>query len=320
MMVKKDDIFAIIIAILNDMKRKLASALLLSTALLSACCSRNKGAREADAALALDTVPTLETPFDGIWQMTCGDVKVAWMPDLTPEKNPLGLFGEIPSEIVESLGIADGIPASMSAVLAQVGDTVILFDAGLGKVSHAEGDPSSNLLGSLDSLGFVPDDIHLIYLTHLHPDHIGGLMKDGKKVFPNAQVWLSRIEYEAWMSMPTEKAAMQQECMNEYSDSLHLFEFGDTLPGGVKAIDAVGHTPGHTAFEISNGVPSARGFLIAGDIMHGVALQMAHPEFSPFYDMDPEASVRTRRRIVEYAGENNLIMTGMHFPEPGFLW
>jgi len=283
------------------------AAAILASILFPSCKGRTS---KAEAALPLDTIPSLEYVCTNVWQMTSGTTKVAWLPDMAPRNNPLNLFGDVPSEIIDSLGIAEGIPASMSSVLAMVGDTTILFDAGIGQ----------GLVGSLDSLGLSPSDIQLVYISHLHPDHIGGLMKDGQKTFPNAQLWLSRLEYDAWMAMPSDKSGMQKGCLGLYADNLHLFEFGETLPGCVLAVDAAGHTPGHTAFEIPSGDSSCRGFLVVGDIMHGVALQMAHPEYSAHYDQDPALSVQTRTRLVNQANEKGLIMTGMHFPEPGFIW
>ena len=77
------------------------------------------------------------------------------------------------------------------------------------------------------------------------------------------------------------------------------------------AIDAIGHTPGHTAFQVSN-------LLIIGDLMHGYALQKDHPEINSNYDMDKEKSIESRKRIMQYAKDNNLLMAGMHLPPPGF--
>ncbi len=93
--------------------------------------------------------------------------------------------------------------------------------------------------------------------------------------------------------------------------TLSLAVFGDSLPHGILTIDAVGHTPGHTAFQFGN-------LLIIGDLMHGYALQKDHPEINSNYDMDKEKSVESRKRIMRYARENELLMAGMHLPPPGF--
>ena len=146
-------------------------------------------------------------------------------------------------------------------------------------------------------------------------DHIAGLVeKDAAgidtKAFKNASIYAGKVEYDAWMEhIP--KNDLQKMVMELYRDSLHLFAFGDSLPHGVLAIDAIGHTPGHTAFQVSN-------LLIIGDLMHGYALQKDHPEINSNYDMDKEKSIESRKRIMQYAKDNKLLMAGMHLPPPGF--
>ena len=85
------------------------------------------------------------------------------------------------------------------------------------------------------------------------------------------------------------------------------FAATDALPCGVQAIPAYGHTPGHTVYRVDD-------FLIVGDIMHGVALQMAHPEYCARFDMNHEQAIATRKTIVDQVKKENWKMVGMHFP------
>ena len=94
--------------------------------------------------------------------------------------------------------------------------------------------------------------------------------------------------------------------------ALSVTAFGDTLSHGVLAMDAIGHTPGHTAFQLAN-------LLVVGDLMHGYALQKDHPEINSNYDMDKPKSAESRKRIMQYARDNKLLMAGMHLPPPGFM-
>jgi len=235
--------------------------------------------------------------------------KVTWIQDNQGEKlNPRSLFSDASDSLFASLNLPDGIPASVSVFLLQVDGKNILFDAGLGAFG-------GQMLNRLAALNVAPENIDLIYLTHFHVDHIAGMIaKDsvGKdvKVFDNATVYAGKVEYDAWMN-DIPKNDLQKTVMGIYKDKLQLFAFGDSLPQGVLALDAVGHTPGHTAFRISN-------LLVVGDLMHGYALQKDHPEINSNYDMDKEKSIESRKRLMQYARDNKLTMAGMHLPPPGF--
>ena len=234
---------------------------------------------------------------------------VTWIQDNTGNKlNPRSLFSDASDSLYNSLNMPDGIPASVSTFLVKVDGKFILFDAGLGAFG-------GQLQKRLAALGVNPDSIGLVYLTHFHVDHISGLVaKDGAgndtKAFKNAAVYAGKVEYDAWMN-DIPKNDLQKNIMALYKDSLHLFAFGDTLPHGVRAMDAVGHTPGHTAFQLAN-------LIIVGDLMHGYALQKDHPEINSDYDMDKPKSAESRKRIMQYASDNKLLMAGMHLPPPGF--
>ena len=95
--------------------------------------------------------------------------------------------------------------------------------------------------------------------------------------------------------------------IDAYGDNLVKFGAEDKLPCGIEAIPAYGHTPGHTVYRVDD-------MLIVGDIMHGVALQMAHPEFCARFDMDQNQSIASRKSILEQVSSNGWKMYGMHFP------
>ena len=231
---------------------------------------------------------------------------ITWIEDKPgPSFQDHRIFPNVPDSLWEALGLQDGIPSSMSCFLLKADGETILLDAGLGA-------PFSQTLPKLQELGVNPDSLKLIYITHMHGDHIGGLLKEGEKVFPNAELWINSVEANAWAAMETDNANLPKAVLEAYKDNLHLFEAGDTLAGGVKTIAAYGHTPGHTVFQKDS-------ILVIADLMHGAALQLEHPEYCPAFDMDPEAATEARLRILEYARENKLTMFGMHLPSPGYV-
>lgn len=242
---------------------------------------------------------------EGTKAMVMDGIDVLWIQDnegshmMKPE-----LFANAPKGMLDSLGLQNGIPASVSTFLVESDSVRILFDTGLGS-------PTSRLLKVLRENGIAPEEIKYIYLTHFHGDHIGGMMRNDSAVFPNAQVYASRPEYEAWLNMSDGKNASVVKTMHAYRENLHLFEFGDTLPGNVITIDAVGHTPGHTVYQVGK-------LLVIGDLIHGAALQLENPEICASYDMDTEKAVKNRIRILRYAKDNGMTMAGMHLPAPAF--
>lgn len=242
---------------------------------------------------------------DGLKTLQLDGVQVTWIQDNAKERlMERTLFADASDELIDSLKLADGIPSSMSTFLVETDGVRILFDTGMGA-------PDSRLLSGLASLGVNPADIKYLYLTHFHGDHIGGMMKGDSIVFPNAEVYASKVEYDAWLKMPSERNAQVVKTMNAYKDRLHLFEFGETLPGNVVTMNAEGHTPGHTVYQAGK-------LLVIADLIHGAALQLEHPDICAAYDMDKDAAVRSRKHFLRYAKDNGLTMAGMHLPPPGF--
>ena len=233
-----------------------------------------------------------------------GSVNVTWIQDNAGDR-PMArsLFPDAGDALIDSLSLRDGVSSTVSVFVVKTDSVVILFDTGLGAAD-------SRLQAGLKSLGMEPSDVRYLYLTHMHGDHIGGMLTaEGEVVFPNAEVYVSKPEHDYWMTASSNPRAAKT--LEAYRNKLHLFAFGDTLPGGVAAMEAVGHTPGHTVFQVGR-------LLVVGDLFHGLALQLAHPEICATYDMDKEKAVETRKRFIRYAQENELTMAGMHLPAPAF--
>ncbi|WP_407444961.1 MBL fold metallo-hydrolase [Fibrobacter sp.] len=234
---------------------------------------------------------------------------LTWIKDNKGERlMPRDLFSDASDSLFASLNLPDGIPASVSTFLLKADGEYVLFDAGLGSFG---GETAMHL----DKLGVPADSIKKIYITHMHVDHVAGLvsgMQEGnpQKVFKNAEIYLAKVEHDAWLNLP--KNDLQKAVIELYKDKLHLFEFGETLPHNISVLDAIGHTPGHTVFQVE-------GVLVIGDLMHGYALQKDHPEINSNYDMDKEKSAESRKRLMDLAKQNSFTLAGMHLPAPGFV-
>lgn len=276
---------------------KSMSMLLLSSCMLLAC---GGGQKKASSAVGSDSVEA-----EGVKTIQVDSLRVTWIKDNAGDKlMPRSLFPDAPDGVIEELGLQNGIPSTVSVFLAETPAGRILFDTGLGA-------PDSGLLEGLKALGLTPSDIQYVYLTHFHGDHIGGMLQADTVAFPAAEVYASKAEYDAWMERPAEKKAQVADVLGRYKERLHLFQFGDALPGGVVAVDAVGHTPGHTAFRLGR-------VLVVGDLMHGAALQKPHPEYCASYDESKEQAIAARKRLLKEVADKGLVMAGMHFPAPAF--
>ena len=101
-----------------------------------------------------------------------------------------------------------------------------------------------------------------------------------------------------------------------YEKRIHLFEFGDKLFDCISTIDASGHTPGHTVFDIKRDDGE---ILVVGDILHADEIMLDEPEIAIIFDVDPVKAPKTRKVILDMAIEKDLPIAGPHFSGTG-LW
>ena len=202
--------------------------------------------------------------------------------------------------------LPDGtFPLETQVFLVRMPGKNILIDAGYG----------TNLFQNLQSLNVTAEQIDVVLLTHLHGDHIGGLFRDGQIAFPNAEMHLSRKEYEYWMA--NERGENARKALEAYKNKLHLFDppqLDEPMPEQpIQPIAAYGHTPGHTAYLIRS---DENKWLIWGDLTHATPIQMPCPDVALTFDVDPEQAIQTRKAFFEYASKQPIVVGGMHVPFP----
>ena len=215
-------------------------------------------------------------------------------------KHPAGLFADAAKSGYRP---GDGAyESSVNVFLLRESGRCCLIDAGLDQTRGA-------MAGRLRQAGVAFDSISDVFITHIHPDHVGGLLLDSKPIFPKATLHIAREEYEAWEKDAARRALAKY--LTPYASRLHLFEFGKELPFGLAPEKRGGHTPGHTIFRKPLG--GGKEAIFVGDIVHAVALQFPHPTFCARYDAVPSEAVESRIRTLRMAG----IFFGAHFPFPG---
>lgn len=281
----------------------IASAAILLTI---ASCGNNATKSSADAAQTAAATTTAQPAPEGVTTRKIDTLTLITLKDNDGEKRmPNKLFyGKADSAKVEKLSPEGSVASSISCFVVETQGKRILFDAGNG-AAHG-----GKMLERLRAAGIAPEQIDYIFVTHFHGDHIGGLAEDGKPLFANAQLYVPDAEYAAWAAMGNDGGKEAVETVDTYGDRLHRFAYTDTLPLGVKAMAAPGHTPGHTVYQTGR-------LFIAGDLLHGFDLQMQDLDICPAYDMDSAKATESRKHFIDYIRQNKLITAGMHFPDNG---
>ena len=271
------------------MKLRKVICAIAAFALFAGCKGRQPSGNVGDTVSDTANLATC-TVFSGM-----DDMEVIAIPDCISQMD-IGLFkGSYNDSLLAAL-MPDGTsPSAINVFLIRTSgyysggrDYNILIDAGLGD------EAGGALLRQLDDLGVKPDEIDAVCLTHLHFDHIGGLLKDHQPVFPNAEIYLSVDEFNAWSDdgpMASQNAKWKEVLAN-YANKINLFNDGDKIiDGWVTAHLAPGHTPGHTVYESGS-------CLFIGDLIHAQDLQLPYPDFCARYDNDPALAVKSRKHFL----------------------
>lgn len=253
--------------------------------------------------VSMSTLAQISSP--SVITYKIGDYKISLLAE-SQQQGKTGILLGATEEMLEKYAPDGSFPNAMNAFLVQTPDKNILFDSGIGK----------KLFENLNSLGVSADDIDILCITHMHGDHIGGMLKEDKATFPNAEVYLSQPEHDYWMN---QNNPQPKKVIELYRNRLHLFEPGklgeqiqDLLPG-ITGIAAYGHTPGHTGFMVES---KGEKIFIWGDLAHAMAVQMPFPHVAVTYDVDPEEAVDIRKKILEYVTLHKIPIAGMHIAYP----
>jgi len=244
-----------------------------------------------------------------IFTFKFGKAEVSLLSEGQDSGNSTSLVGAT-SEMIKKCLPNGTFLRSYNAFLVRVSGKIILVDTGYGR----------NLFDNLKSLDVAPEKIDVILLTHVHGDHIGGLInKEGKAAFPNATVYISKVEYDYITNGDPKNESIRKVIETYRSSRLRIFQPAEIdenpteLFPGIQAFSAYGHTPGHTIFMV---VSENEKFLLWGDITQAMAIQIPYPEVG-VSDWNLGASVAARKKALEYVAVNNIPVGGSHIAYPG---
>lgn len=262
----------------------------------------------------------------GYYEMALGDVQIIALSDGTvPQKLDELLKDAKPGEIKQLLNDnfqTETLECSVNAYLVKSAGKLILIDVG---TSDVYGPSLGHLTAGIEKIGYKPEQIDAILLTHIHMDHIGGLTKGDELTFPNADVYISKIEADYYLSSSNKEKA--PESMKRFFDGavlklspikkagkLKTFELGTEIFPGIRSIASQGHTAGHSFYTVES---KGQKIMFWGDIMLSDVAQFSNPSITSVYDYDKKAATITRKKALEDAAAKGYWVAISHSSFPG---
>ncbi|GLK88018.1 MBL fold metallo-hydrolase [Pseudomonas turukhanskensis] len=294
------------------------------------------------APLAAQATPPaqLKTQAPGYQRLAVGDYEVTALFDGYNDLGPTLLKGLSQKEIHALLARKNitgaGVQTAFNAFLINTGKNLVLVDTGAG---HCIGATAGGLPAAIRAAGYSPEQVDTILLTHMHLDHVCGLVDDkGAAVFANAVVYAAQAEADFWLSKsnlekaPEEakgyfKIAQNSTAPYVTAGRLKTFGLGEAPLAGVSTVNLAGHTPGSTGYQFTS---NGQSILFMGDIIHSFAVQFAHPEVSIGFDNDSSKAIAARKKLFTQVAHDNIWVAAAHLPFPaighirvegkGFAW
>jgi glyoxylase-like metal-dependent hydrolase (beta-lactamase superfamily II) len=275
---------------------------------------------------ALAEAPMVRTQAPGYHRLMVGDFEVTVVSDGSV-KLPMGkiLIDPDPAKIragLERNYLKDDVETSVNAFLVNTGSKLVLIDTGAAGLF---GPTLGNLLANMRAAGYQPEQVDEIYITHMHGDHVGGLMAGTARAFPNATLRIDKRDTDYWLNeanmtaAPAEAKGAFQGAMlsvNPYQAAgrLRTFEGSTELVPGVRAQSAYGHTPGHTIYIVES---KGEKLVLLGDLMHVAAVQFDNPGVTIQFDSDQAAAARQRQAVFADAASAGYLIGAAHISFPG---
>nr|WP_321526779.1 MBL fold metallo-hydrolase [uncultured Cohaesibacter sp.] len=242
-----------------------------------------------------------------------GDLDViALLAGSAPREKPHGIFGVNVSDDVFAKVSADNFIGTDMAqfyftpTLVRSGSNIILFDTGLNAVG---------ITTALAEAGLQPKDVTHVVLTHMHGDHIGGLMMDGMPTFANAAYLTGQVEFDHWSKAGND---VFEKNVRPLAEKMTFLKDGDTVAPGITAVATFGHTPGHMSFMLDS---MDNQLLLMADLANHYVWSLAYPDWEVKFDMDKAMAVQTRRKVLDMVATDRIPLIGYHMPFPaaGFV-
>lgn len=265
----------------------------------------------------------------GFYRHQLGQLDLILLSDGGFSMQPQALFPEPGDQLIETARKTflspESVPGHVNTLLVRSAEKTLLIDTGCGNLF---GPSTGKLSDNLRRAGIDPNTIDHVLITHIHPDHVGGLLT-GPELFKKATIHVSDTERSFWSDPDLSRSLLSEEMkpqvaaggrrfieyLNQARDRVHTFENSIEILPGVRIESAPGHTPGHVIVSIQSGSES---MLYISDCSHLAPFQLIHPEWKVAFDTNAEQGVQTRQKVYDRCASERLLVSGAHLPFPGF--
>lgn len=268
-----------------------------------------------------------KTQVPGYFRLAVGDYEVTALFDGYNDLSPKLLQGMKPEQIRAILARraieTPGVQTAFNAFLVNTGKNLILVDTGAGQCI---GETAGMLSQNIRAAGYQPEQVDTILLTHLHLDHVCGLVDAQKQpVFANATVYAARPEADYWLD-PTALARVPEQAKPYFkiaqdstapyvaASRFKTFTPGESPVAEVKTTLEAGHTPGSTTYQFTS---KGQTILFIGDLVHNLAVQFDHPKVSIAFDENSKNAIASRDQVFSDAASRKIWVAAAHLPFPG---
>ena len=296
----------------------------LNLALTAALAVTAMGMGAVGAAHA--AAPMVKTSAPGYYRMMLGDFEVTALSDGTVNL-PVDklLTNTTPAKVNKALAKSyqsAPLETSVNGYLINTGSKLVLIDTGAAKLF---GPTLGDLAANLKAAGYQPEQVDEVYITHMHPDHVGGLMDGDKLAFPNATIRADKHDADFWLSQanldkaPADSKGFFQGAMaslNPYvkANRFSAFDGNTDLVPGIKAMASRGHTAGHSTYVVES---KGQKLVLWGDLIHVAAVQFDEPSVTIAFDSESKAAAVQRKAAYADAAKGGYIVGAAHLAFPG---